>query len=147
MTVAESQKLYDCAARLPKDAVVVEIGTFQGGSAAIMAAAIEGTVYTIDINPKTEPSIPELENIQFITGTSKEVAETWDKPIDMLFIDGDHFYVGVHEDIKNWVSKVKDGGIVCFHDYGSHTEVTIAVNEALMKRISFPNHSLLAIIK
>lgn len=157
MNQAEAQKLYDCAKRLPEDAVVVEIGTYRGGSAAIMAAAIQGKVYSIDI----EPDLTDLESwagsqgvadevikkILFIKGSSEEAAEKFDKPIDMLFIDGSHFYVDVHKDISNWVPKVKDNGIICFHDYGSHTDVTIAVNEALMKRIGFSNHSLLAIVK
>ena len=162
MTVAESQKLYDCAKRLPEGAVVVEVGTWEGGSAMLLGAAVEekgGTVFTIDNfrtdvfpggrKPEevTRNNLVNSKNVTLLVGNSEEIAASWDKPIDMLFIDGDHVYASVHEDIKNWVSKVKDGGIVCFHDYGSYTDVTIAVNEALMKRISFPDHSLLAIIK
>ena len=157
MNQAEAQKLYDCARQLPKNAVVVEIGTYRGGSAAIMAAAIQGKVYSIDIEPNLENleswansqgvGAEVIKKILFIKGSSEEAAEKWDKPIDMLFIDGSHFYVDVHKDIANWVPRVKDGGIICFHDYGSHTDVTIAVNESLMKRIGFPDHSLLAIIK
>ena len=153
MNLAEAQKLYDCADNLPKNSVVVEIGTYRGGSAAIMAAAIKGTVYTIDPdiqlagNSLFDKGIFFLNNVQFIKGRSEDIEWEEGKLIDMLFIDGSHFYVDVHKDIGKWVPKVKDGGFICFHDYGSHTDVTIAINEALMKRIGFANHSLLTIIK
>lgn len=146
MNQAEAQKLYNCAKSLPSDAVIVEIGTYQGGSAAILAAANNTIIYTIDPDAKII-KIEGLDNIQFIKGTSEEIVVTWEKPIDMLLIDGSHFYKDVAMDILNWVPKVKEGGIICFHDYGSHTDVTIAVNEALIKRIGFSNHSLLTIIK
>ena len=145
MNQAEARKLYDCAKSLPENAVVVEIGTYQGGSAMVMAAAINGMVYTIDNDPKFETKI--LDNILLIKGTSEEATLAWDKPIDMLFIDGSHFYADVAKDIINWVPKVKDGGIVCFHDYGSHVDVSVAVNEALLHRVGFSDNSLLAIIK
>ena len=152
MDQAEAQKLYDCASRLPEDAIVVEIGTYQGGSAAIMAAATKGVVFTIDPEMIMTTNLFDqgkfiLENVQFIKGRSEDIEWEEGKLIDMLFIDGSHFYVDVHKDIGKWVPKVKDGGFICFHDYGSHTDVTIAINEALMKRIGFANHSLLTIIK
>ena len=143
MNQAEAQKLYNCASFLPENAVIVEIGTYKGGSAAIMAAAIKGIVYTIDITNEDKTQ----DNIVFIKGNSEDIASTWDKSINMLFIDGSHFYADVRRDIINWLPKVKDGGIICFHDYGSHTDVTIAVNESLIQRIGLPNHSLLTIIK
>jgi predicted O-methyltransferase YrrM len=146
MNQAEALKLYDCAKRFPENAIIVEIGTFKGGSAAIMAAAFLGKVYTIDIDPQVAV-IEGVDNIEFIKGESSEIAGTWDKEIDMLFIDGSHFYADVRKDIANWVPKMKSGGIVCFHDYGSHPDVTLAVNETLLTRVGFPNHSLLAIIK
>jgi len=38
--------------------------------------------------------------------------------IDMVFIDADHSYEGVHNDILKWLPKVKSGGIISGHDYG-----------------------------
>ena len=140
----EAEELYKCAKRLPENAVVVEIGTLYGGSANILAAAISGMVYTIDNDPKFETKI--LDNILLIKGNSKDVAVGWDKPIDLLFIDGDHSYEGAMEDIENWIPKVKNGGMVIFHDYGSWNGVTKAVNEAIERKIiGFPSSLLLTI--
>ncbi len=66
----------------------------------------------------------------------------WDKGtekprvIDLLFIDGDHTYQGVVQDIEDWTPRVKPGGIVAFHDcahgnepHALHLEVARAVDE------------------
>ena len=41
-----------------------------------------------------------------------------DASIDAIYIDGDHRYEAVKNDIKAWLPKVKPGGIVAGHDYG-----------------------------
>jgi len=40
------------------------------------------------------------------------------RPIDLLFIDGDHAYDAVYADLKNWTPLVRAGGVVCGDDYG-----------------------------
>lgn len=37
--------------------------------------------------------------------------------VDMVFIDGDHRYETVVKDIKKAMSLLKDGGLICGHDY------------------------------
>lgn len=39
-----------------------------------------------------------------------------EKQFDFLFIDGDHEYDGVLEDLIQWYSLVKPGGLIAFHD-------------------------------
>lgn len=38
--------------------------------------------------------------------------------VDMVFIDGDHRYEAVVRDIKKAYSLLRDGGLLCGHDYG-----------------------------
>ena len=45
------------------------------------------------------------------------VADVRDKSLDFVFIDADHKYVSVCEDIREWSKKVRIGGIVSGHDY------------------------------
>ena len=52
----------------------------------------------------------------FIHGDSQMVAKLWDKPISLLFIDGDHSYEGVKKDTLSWEPFVKKGGTILFHD-------------------------------
>jgi len=57
---------------------------------------------------------------------------------DLVFIDGDHRYEGVHNDIQAWLPKVRPGGIICGHDYGQPTPewgVKEAVDEAFGSRV------------
>jgi SAM-dependent methyltransferase len=57
-----------------------------------------------------------------------------DQSLDFIFIDGDHRYDAVVEDIELWRPKLKPGGLFSGHDYGHPEEtwgVTQAVDEAL----------------
>ena len=52
--------------------------------------------------------------------------------IDVVYIDGDHSYEKVTQDINLWYPKVKENGFLCGHDYKStHTGVTQAVSNFL----------------
>jgi predicted O-methyltransferase YrrM len=42
-----------------------------------------------------------------------------DLSIDMVFIDGDHKYESVRQDISLWMGRVKHGGVMCGHDFES----------------------------
>lgn len=43
--------------------------------------------------------------------------EVDDHSVDFVFIDAQHTYEGVKDDIVLWRDKVKPGGILCGHDY------------------------------
>ena len=42
-----------------------------------------------------------------------------DKSLDLVYIDADHSYEATKKDIEMWELKVREGGILCGHDYGS----------------------------
>lgn len=49
---------------------------------------------------------------------------------DIVFIDADHSYDGVKNDIQAWISKVNPNGIICGHDFSDRFPgVTDAVKE------------------
>lgn len=49
---------------------------------------------------------------------SHEAAERIDDAsLDFVFIDGDHSYEGVRQDIDLWLPKIRGGGIISGHDY------------------------------
>jgi len=49
---------------------------------------------------------------------TQEAAALYDDAIfDFVFIDAEHTYEGVRDDIAAWRSKVKPGGLLCGHDY------------------------------
>lgn len=58
--------------------------------------------------------------------------------LDFCFIDGNHTYEYVRADIRAWYNKVKVGGLICGHDYGTSKDryngVDLAVNEFFNKK-------------
>ena len=49
-----------------------------------------------------------------------------DRPVDVLFIDGDHTYAGIRSDYEMYGPLVRDGGIVAFHDIVPGLESDVA---------------------
>jgi len=57
-----------------------------------------------------------------------------DGSLDLVYIDAEHTYDNVKADIIAWISKIRDGGILCGHDYdptGNFTGLIQAVHEVL----------------
>lgn len=116
----------------------VEIGTYKGGSASLISKYLSSGVSltTIDtfektpegsIPPKKEPPTLEearetierqgdISKVKIVKGYSWEVAKSWEKDIDMLFIDGDHRYEAVKKDFSSWEPHVIKGGRILVHD-------------------------------
>lgn len=59
-----------------------------------------------------------------------------DRSIFMPFIDADHRYEAVRDDIDTWLPKVQPGGIIAGHDYGHPDLVGVkrAVDEMFVGR-------------
>lgn len=56
--------------------------------------------------------------VEIIRSTSAEAAPGFaDETLDFAYIDGQHHYEAVAEDIALWYPKVKPGGLLCGHDY------------------------------
>jgi cephalosporin hydroxylase len=59
------------------------------------------------VMPADSQSEATVERVRGLTG---------DRPVDFLFIDGDHSYEGVKRDFEPWGPLVRPGGIIAFHD-------------------------------
>lgn len=68
-------------------------------------------------------------NVDFIRAHSEEACKIFrDNHFDFIYIDGNHEYKYVEKDLNIWYNKVKDGGILCGHDY-QLDDVRNAVND------------------
>lgn len=67
-----------------------------------------------------------------LINASSRIAHTLipDHYADFVFIDADHSYCAVKNDIKNYLPKVKENGWLCGHDYG-RTSVRNALDKTL----------------
>jgi hypothetical protein len=60
----------------------------------------------------------EFKNYTLVLAFGHEASQ-WiaDGSLDFVFIDGNHQYPDVKQDIEDWAPKVRSGGIVSGHDY------------------------------
>lgn len=117
LNIGEAALLYQYAKKV-KDSVILEIGRKFAGSTVIMASALDsGVIYSIDIvNHKQaiDNVAPFGDKVVLIESDSRKAK--WDKPIGLVFIDGDHNPKVVKSDIERFTPFVVQGGYAALHD-------------------------------
>ncbi len=132
--------------------VGVEVGTDRGGYAQdIMERMPEVELFTIDpwlpynegkevkdeakmveIQNEARETLSKYPNCHIIHDTSMNAVTTFkDNTLDFVFIDGNHEYDAVLEDIIEWTKKIKVGGIIAGHDYKEDKDKKYGVVEAV----------------
>jgi predicted O-methyltransferase YrrM len=120
-----------------KPNVVVEIGSARGRSTCFIGTGLKengtGKLYAIDPHTSTawndidsvdtydllKSNLQKLklqDHVDILRQTSDVAASGWNKPIDLLFIDGDHSYDGAMRDWELFSPFVQPFGSVIFHD-------------------------------
>jgi len=70
------------------------------------------------LSAKAHECLDKYPNYEFIDEYSVEAAQQFDdESLDFVYIDGDHSYGAVMDDIEVWIKKVKPGGILAGDDY------------------------------
>jgi hypothetical protein len=71
----------------------------------------------------------EPYNAHIVMGTSMDVVRDFDVDLDFVYIDANHNFNYVMEDLISWGKKVRRGGIISGHDYSERFPgLQIAVN-------------------
>lgn len=131
LDMLDAKLLYETADRI-KPQTILEIGSFNGTSTMILGTVAKkygGEIFCID--PLIRPEFYEnmktydlLNTVNLIQGASPWIDMTWlserRKPIDYLFIDGNHFLRWVLMDYHYFEPFVRKGGIITFHDWGKN---------------------------
>lgn len=122
-SVYDMECVWNDITSLPSSAVIVEIGVKYGTSATAFAlmASPGVEIHSIDIDDvagrKEYWERTGLDQVvTYHLGDSVDIAKTWEKSIDVLFIDGDHSYEGCKRDIEAWIPFLKPQGRVYLHD-------------------------------
>lgn len=117
----------------------VEIGVFKGDFSKQILKNWEGTLYMVDVwkalggeyidssnhSYHSDAYKVAMDNIQgyedraiMVRASSKVASEMFeDESLDFIFIDANHAYDFVVEDINLWFPKLKKGGMFSGHDY------------------------------
>jgi predicted O-methyltransferase YrrM len=132
---------------------IVEIGTAYGIGAMILSSH-GSIVHTIDNHTFYLNNIAKTEGEKFKIirdylnfyskgrihtrySDSVKAAELFeDESIDLLFIDGGHFYEQICEDYRVWFPKVEKDGVIIFHDVSENTNQVLSFwNNIILKDI------------
>lgn len=116
--------------------IVVEIGCYSGASSLALLRGAAEHVISIDLmvgvsNDFVTCPMDVVRGVlidrcskfggsrwSFIQGDSAFYCNMFaDNSLDLVFLDGAHDFASINKDIEGWWPKVKDGGIMCGHDF------------------------------
>jgi predicted O-methyltransferase YrrM len=158
MTDDQARRLWDRAAAVPPRGRIVEIGSYQGRSAIVLARAAPGGAEVVAIDPHAgndrgpqeihgsadegerdhQAFLANLERagvrdrIRHVRASSELAGPEVPGAIDLLYIDGAHRYRPARADIRAWAARVADGGTLLIHDSFCSVGVTGAILTELL---------------
>jgi hypothetical protein len=152
LTEAQARRLWDSARLVPERGLVVEIGSFRGRSAIVLASALADRARLVAIDPhaggdrgpqeiEAETARGEAdhrafeanlraarvaERVEHVRLMSSDAHGSVDAGVDLLYVDGAHRLGPARDDIVRWGGRVRDGGTMLVHDSFSSIGVTLA---------------------
>ena len=159
LTRAQAERLWRAAAAMRAGGRLVEIGSFRGRSAIVLASAAPEGSAVVCIDPhlgsdrgpqelRPDHALGEDDHAAFranlaragVAGLVHHVRERSEAAhgavpgaIDVLFVDGAHRYGPARADLRDWGAKVAPGGRLLVHDAFS----SIGVTAALLRTVVF----------
>ena len=129
---------------MPEEFTFVEVGVYKGDMLKHLQELFAGMTY-IGVDPweeleasgdtaenrKTRRKIAQIVTMdselavmpRLMQMTSQDAAAQFeDKSLDMVYVDAGHTYQDAYDDFIMWFCKVKDGGVLCGHDYYPHID-------------------------
>lgn len=157
MRYTEGAMLYLWARGLPPGSTIVEIGCYAGLSTSFLSlgASHNGSkIFSIDpfnsdlekqaqltdhqVGLENKPSRDDVyarlkahglhERVELIEGYSQEIVKDWNRPIDFLWIDGNHEQA--YQDYCDWSPFLTDSARVAIHDAHPHYGLQLVADDA-----------------
>jgi hypothetical protein len=163
LTEAQARRLFAAAGAVPGGGRIVEIGSFRGRSAIVLARGARPDVEVVCIDPHVgsdrgpreiaaRPALGEADlaafrgnldragvahRVRHVRDFSSLALRAFDGPVDLLFVDGAHRFGPARADLVRWGERVPDGGRMLVHDAFSSVGVTLALLTATVPRPSW----------
>jgi predicted O-methyltransferase YrrM len=148
--------------RRRRPSTVVEIGTYRGGTLWLWSRLADRNAILVSIDMPggafgggyDEAHVAVLKSfrgrhqrLELIRDDSHSPrtldalkAALAGRPVDLLFIDGDHTYEGVRKDYEMYASLVGSGGVIAFHDILPHTSEPTCEVDKLWNELKRQSH-------
>ncbi|HEX4717525.1 MAG TPA: class I SAM-dependent methyltransferase [Thermoleophilaceae bacterium] len=152
LSETQARRLWEAALRVPAGGLLVEIGSFRGRSAVVMASALATGARLVAIDPhaggdrgpqeiEAEADRGEADHrafaanmraagiesrVELVRLMSSDAHSSVEEAIDVLYVDGAHRFGPARDDIVRWGERVRDGGTMLVHDSFSSIGVTLA---------------------
>jgi predicted O-methyltransferase YrrM len=154
MSDGQARLLWDRAGAVPPGGRIVEIGSFRGRSAIVLArASAKAGIELVAIDPhagndrgpqEIHGSVDEgeadnvafrenlaragvAEQVRHVRQPSQDALSAVSGPVDLLYVDGAHRLRPAMDDISRWGARVRPGGTMLVHDSFSSIGVTLAL--------------------
>jgi predicted O-methyltransferase YrrM len=153
LTEAQARRLFAAAGAVPGGGRIVEIGSFRGRSAIVLARGARPDVEVVCVDPHAgsdrgpreiaaRPEVGEqdlrafrgnleragvADRVRHVRDFSSLALRAFDGPVDLLFVDGAHRFRPARADLVRWGARVPEGGRMLVHDAYSSVGVTLAL--------------------
>ena len=153
LTTAQARRLWELARVVTTDGTIVEIGSYRGRSAILLASAAPrgATIVAVDPHAGNDRGPRQFrgtfdegqedflafrlnveaagvaDRITHVRERSRNAHAAVSGEVDLLYVDGSHRYRDARDDISGWGRRVPQGGIVLIHDSFSSVGVTLAL--------------------
>jgi hypothetical protein len=154
LSEGQARRLYERAAAVPPSGRIVEIGSYRGRSAIVLARAVAGAgaeVVAIDPHAGNDRGPQEIHGsaaegeadnqafrsnleragvaaaVRHVRLPSQDALDAVEGSIDLLYVDGAHRLRPAMDDIARWGARVRPGGSLLVHDSFSSIGVTLAL--------------------
>ena len=116
--------------------VVLELGTFRGDSLRVWREHLDPELLVgVQDTDETTPEVAAELGCELVRGFSQQL-ETYlavlgrldGRPVDLLYVDGDHTYEAVSRDWELYSPLVRAGGLVVLHDAVIEDNPTVDVH-------------------
>lgn len=155
LSEAQARRLFERARDAGR---IVEIGSFRGRSAIVMALAAppEAEITAIDPHAGSDRGPQEIEadaaagdsdfhafhrnlaqagvgdRVRHVRSFSQDALGEVDGELDLLYVDGAHRFSPARDDLRAWGARVRPGGHMLIHDSFSSVGVTLAIGRLLV---------------